>query len=165
MDFRNKSNIRGLRNNNPGNLEKSKSPWQGKVPHSQNTDGRFEQFESIEMGLRALMINARTLINRGKNTIEKLIYTWAPPSKNNSKNYADYVAKQMGIAKDKVFEKLDKDFFIRLAKAITAVENGENSLKQIPNSAFEKAHSLMGITQYISEKKRNSNDISFCSTH
>ena len=139
MDFRNKSNIRGLRNNNPGNLEKSKSPWQGKVPHSQNTDGRFEQFESIEMG---------------KNTIEKLIYTWAPPSENNSKNYADYVAKQMGIAKDKVFEKLDKDFFIRLAKAITAVENGENSLKQIPNSAFEKAHSLMGITQYISEKKK-----------
>ena len=106
------------------------------------------------MGLRALMINARTLINRGKNTIEKLIYTWAPPSENNSKNYADYVAKQMGIAKDKVFEKLDKDFFICLAKAITAVENGENSLKQIPNSAFEKAHSLMGITQYISEKKK-----------
>jgi len=154
MDLRQKSKIRGLRNNNPGNLEKRSTPWQGKVPHSQNTDGRFEQFESIEMGLRALMINARTLINRGKNTIEKLIYTWAPPSENNSKNYADYVAKQMGIAKDKVFEKLDKDFFIRLAKAITAVENGENSLKQIPYSAFEKAHSLMGITQYISEKKK-----------
>ena len=120
MDLRGKTNIRGLRNNNPGNLEKRTTPWQGKVPHSKNTDGRFEQFESIEMGLRALMINARTLINRGKNTIEKL----------------------------------DKDFFIRLAKAITAVENGENSLKQIPNSAFEKAHSLMGITQYIAEKKK-----------
>ena len=154
MDLRGKSNIRGLRNNNPGNLEKRTTPWQGKVPHSKNTDGRFEQFESIEMGLRALMINARTLINRGKNTIEKLIYTWAPPSENNSKNYADYVAKQMGIAKDKIFEKLDQDFFIRLANAITAVENGENSLKQIPNSAFEKAHSLMGITQYIAEKKK-----------
>ena len=156
MDLRNKSKIRGLRNNNPGNLEKRTTPWQGKIPHTQNTDGRFEQFETIEYGLRALMINARTLIQRGKNTLEKLIYTWAPPSENNSKNYADYVAKQTNIPKTQILEArhLTPSFFIKLAEAITAMENGEQSLNLIPHSSFEQAQKLMSTSLFTPEKKK-----------
>ena len=64
MDFRNTPYTRGIRNNNPGNLEKRTTDWQGKVPHPQNTDSRFEQFDTIEHGLRALMINVHTKVTR-----------------------------------------------------------------------------------------------------
>ena len=84
------TNIRGIKNNNPGNIRVGETAWQGKVPLSQNTDRNsktgkmeFEQFISVEYGLRALMKNAYTWIKRGDNTIRKLISRWAPPSDNN----------------------------------------------------------------------------------
>jgi len=69
MDLRQKSKIRGLRNNNPGNLEKRSTPWQGKVPHSQNTDGRFEQFESmLEKSSGKLLKSAVELVKQWRNS-------------------------------------------------------------------------------------------------
>lgn len=45
---------RGVRNNNPFNIKMSnKNNWLGKVKHSSNTDGTFEQFISMKYGLRA----------------------------------------------------------------------------------------------------------------
>ncbi|HFX8036006.1 TPA: hypothetical protein ACIF5E_004931, partial [Escherichia coli] len=42
---------RGIRNNNPGNLEYSKTnPWVGQT----GDDGRFAKFETPEHGIRAL---------------------------------------------------------------------------------------------------------------
>ena len=72
------------------------------------TDKAFEQFESLEYGLRALMRNAYTWIQRGKNTLEKLITVWAAPHENHTGNYIDYVARQMQIPKNQEFKTLDK---------------------------------------------------------
>merc|ERR1712032_1522659 len=45
---------RGFRNNNPGNIEKSHIAWAGKVAGS---DSRFETFDTMENGTRALAKN------------------------------------------------------------------------------------------------------------
>ena len=55
-----KTRSRGLRNNNPLNLRKTSAKWLGKIP---STDKDFEQFTSLEMGLRAGAINIKTQIN------------------------------------------------------------------------------------------------------
>ena len=45
---------RGLRNNNPLNIRRSSQPWRGKVANP--TDKDFEQFISMEDGLRAAFV-------------------------------------------------------------------------------------------------------------
>lgn len=154
--------LRGLRNNNPGNIRVPKNPernpWQGRVPIAQNTDKNkaFEQFTSLEYGLRALMINARTQIKKGHNTIRKLIYTWAPPHENHTNNYIAYVSQKLHIPADQIIPALDKNFFISLAKAISEQENGATIVQQvIPYSAYEEAYRLMGSTSYSPFEKKN----------
>ena len=158
-DLRRLTTIRGLRNNNPGNIRMSDTAWQGKISKEFNTDTNkaFEQFESLEYGLRALMKNAYTWIQRGKNTLEKLITVWAPPHENKTGKYIDYVAAQMQIAKNQPFKKLDRKFFISLAKAITEMENGAAAVQSlVPYSAYEKAFSMIGNISYIpSVEKKN----------
>ena len=56
--------VRGYRNNNPLNLRISSNKWKGKVPASQNTDGAFEQFETMAYGFRAALKNLQTYINK-----------------------------------------------------------------------------------------------------
>lgn len=83
---------RGLRNNNPLNIKISNSNWIGKV--SPNTDGVFEQFDTIEHGYRAAGIILSRYINvYGCNTIEKIIRRWCPDSSASS--YIDFVCKDM----------------------------------------------------------------------
>lgn len=142
MDFRGQKYARGIRNNNPGNIVKSNTAWQGKVPLSQNTDSRFEQFISIEYGLRALMKNVVTWVNRGENTIEKLITKWAPSFENNTSGYIQKVSNLVGISAKEVL-KLDKNQMISLAKAIAQVENAPHH-KYIVESSYQQAYSLLG---------------------
>lgn len=150
MDLRGKIQVRGLRNNNPGNIVKSNENWQGKVPHSQNSDTRFEQFISMEYGMRALMININTYYHKHKlNTIEKIIHRWAPPHENDTIKYVNGVAKSLGITSKQVFE-LNKKAFITLAKAITEKENGTNNSKIIADSLYETAYEMAAL----SEKKK-----------
>ena len=95
------------------------------------------------------MKNAYTWIQRGKNTLEKLITVWAPPHENHTSNYIDYVARQMQIPKNQEFKTLDKKFFVSLAKAITEMENGLSAVqKLVPYSAYEEAYRLMGSISY-----------------
>ena len=76
-DFRNNSNItaRGLRNNNPGNIIKTSISWQGKVSGS---DSRFETFDSVENGLRAVALNLMTYWTSGTKTPMAIAKRWSP---------------------------------------------------------------------------------------
>jgi hypothetical protein len=115
---------RGLRNNNPFNIRLTKIGWIGKVPNAQNTDGAFEQFKEMEYGIRAGMVNMRTHINRGDDTVAKLIKRHAPPSDNNpTQSFVEYVLRKSGFGRD---EKINvKDYrFVKLAQAVIQFENG-----------------------------------------
>jgi hypothetical protein len=61
-----KTRSRGLRNNNPLNIRKTAAKWTGKI--SDGADKEFEQFISLELGLRAGAINIRTQINQRGNS-------------------------------------------------------------------------------------------------
>lgn len=112
---------RGIRNNNPGNLVKTSIAWQGKVPHSQNTDSRFEQFISPEYGIRAMFIDVRNDIRKGANTVRRLITAYAPPFENNTAAYIAAVAKAIKKAPDDVITSEDYE---ELVTAIIKQENG-----------------------------------------
>lgn len=126
---------RGIRNNNPLNLRITNTPWQGKK--TPNTDGSFEQFESLEMGIRAAMVNIRTMIRRDRlDTIEKLIPRWAPASDGNNENsYIFNVCKKSGIGQTERLVITNKNQICRLVWAMAFVENGtEISFGRVENA-------------------------------
>ncbi len=144
MDFRNsRAKVRGIRNNNPGNLIKTGNKWRGKVPFSENNDSRFEQFISVEYGIRAMMKNIITLFKRGHNSIDSLINKWAPAFENNTERYSSFVSNQTGIDKTQTIKKLDKKTLIALSMAIAEMENAPEN-KLIPNESYEKAFYMIG---------------------
>lgn len=115
---------RGIANNNPGNIRISSTKWSGKVPIAQNTDKSFEQFTSMKYGVRALMLNLINYMNsKGLNTVTKIIKTYAPSSENDTGSYIKTLSKSSGFAPNAVL-KPDKDTLIKLARGISAVENG-----------------------------------------
>ena len=96
---------RGFRNNNPGNIRHSKDSWKGLLnPNNEDryflcndADKSFCQFENIEYGIRAIYKILDTYNTKyGINTIEKIIYRWAPPKdKNDTKAYVDAIVQFM----------------------------------------------------------------------
>lgn len=120
--------IRGERNNNPGNIRISTNAWRGKVPIAQNTDGAFEQFDTVENGIRAL---GKLLLsyskNYGLNTVRKLITRYAPPSENITSSYVSAVAGALGVTPDTPITVANPATLFNLAKAIIRHENGRVS--------------------------------------
>lgn len=117
---------RGLRNNNPGNLQKTTIKWLGKVPLNQNTDPRFEQFLSIEYGIRAMAIDIIGDIAKDKkNTLTKLINEYAPSFENNTGAYIKSVSKHVGLEPNAKIP-LSYDFLFKLIRAKINVENGSS---------------------------------------
>lgn len=116
---------RGLRNNNPGNIELGAN-WQGRVPDSEQTDKRFVQFTSPKWGIRAMARIIDNYKKRGVVTVEQIIHTWAPPTENDSDSYVKSVLKTMGLppqATGFVPVKEEGDY-LALIKGIIKHENG-----------------------------------------
>ncbi|MBF2709249.1 structural protein [Flavobacterium soyangense] len=118
---------RGIRNNNPGNLISTNIQWLGKIPLSKNTDGKFEQFETIELGIRAMFKDLINDINKGKNTVRKLITEYAPPNENNTGKYIKDVCSSIGVTPDQIITSVNYSFLLMLGKAIIKKENGSDA--------------------------------------
>lgn len=82
--------VRGLRNKNPFNIKKSKFNWLGKV---ESTDPVFEQFDTMEHGVRAGLMLLINYVRKGFDTPSKIIHRFAPVSENNTKYYLDYIVR------------------------------------------------------------------------
>lgn len=116
---------RGIRNNNPGNLVQTNIPWEGKVPHNQNDDPRFEQFYTFVDGLRAMIKDVMNDIEvDGLDNLEKLIYTYAPPHENDTESYIDSVAGRSGIERGETLNPADRQQMFHLIEAMSWHENG-----------------------------------------
>lgn len=112
---------RGIRNNNPGNLENNGIAWQGLS--AAQTDSRFYQFDSAEYGIRALARTLKTYNSKyGLNTVEQIINRWAPPHENNTVSYVDHVAKLLGVLPNEPIN--INDHLVTLTRAIIEHENG-----------------------------------------
>ena len=80
---------RGLRNNNPGNIEDG--PLARSLPGYAGSDGRFAKFDNPDNGLNAMDALLTSYGRRGLKTVRDVISRWAPASDgNNVENYARY---------------------------------------------------------------------------
>lgn len=113
---------RGIRNNNPGNLEFSKSnPWSGQT----GDDGRFAKFETPEHGIRALGRNLLSYQRQGIDTVSDIINRWAPPEDNNNTSaYIEAVCAQLGVTPEQQLDASNPDTLKALCAAIIHHENG-----------------------------------------
>lgn len=125
---------RGLRNNNPGNIKRSKTQWVGLKPTQ--SDNVFLEFTDPVYGIRALYKILMTYKGRGLNTIEKVISTWAPSNENDTRAYIETVAKRLAI--DPRLP-LQSYHYVPLIKAIIHHENGTQPYS---NELIEKGISL-----------------------
>ena len=130
--MKNYTNSRGWRNNNPLNIRKSTSKWQGLA--AVQTDKAFCQFTSMAYGYRAAIKTLQTYHDRFTKhgrpfTIENIISTWAPASDgNNPDGYAAKVAIWSGIDRQQVLPPPNTQravhIFCRIMAAMTRVECG-----------------------------------------
>lgn len=124
----NKKPIRGLLNNNPGNIDKTKSMWTGEI---EGGDKRFKTFATPELGVRAIVENLRSYETKyGINTVEGIIKRWAPPNENDTKSYITFVAQQLGVEPNAQLNLNDPATLQALSTAIILKENGKNPYGQ-----------------------------------
>ena len=114
---------RGLRNNNPLNIRKNKTKWQGLA--DVQSDKAFFVFVAPEWGYRAAL---RTLQNyhrvHGLNTIRQWIERWAPPCENPTDNYIDFVCKKTGMPASAEPRISNKVVMCNIVAAMSHMENG-----------------------------------------
>lgn len=128
---------RGIRNNNPLNLRLSNNNWLGKI--QPNTDGTFEQFTSVTMGIRAAIKTLHSYIRKGHNTPRLIITRWAPPTENNTEMYIDRACRLADLTDKQIITSKSRNAICRLLWAMTQVENG----RVIPINEFFKAYDLL----------------------
>ena len=131
---------RGIRNNNPLNIRKGNN-WRGERPNQ--TDKSFEEFETMEMGIRAGFVLLRNYItgHGGKtkpyDTIEKVIRRWAPPTENSTERYIQFVADDAGIHRYQKIDFKNKSVMFRIVDAMIFVECGQRVSADIISSAYD----------------------------
>lgn len=131
---------RGIRNNNPLNIRKG-SNWKGERPVQ--TDKAFEEFQTMQYGIRAGFVILRKYITgyngitQKFNTIEKIVRRWAPPTENATQRYIDFVAKDMGISPHQTIAFPNKSQMVDLVYAMIFVECGQRVGKDIISSAYD----------------------------
>lgn len=148
---------RGVRNNNPGNLEASSSnPWIGQT----GNDGRFAKFETPEHGIRALGRNLISYQRQGIDTVGEIINRWAPPSDNNdTAAYIKAVCAQLGVTANQPLDASNPDTLQALCAAIIKHENGTQPYSSDQLSTGVSA--ALGLTQLPTSNKRYTGNAAF----
>lgn len=112
---------RGARNHNPLNIRIGNS-WLGEATRPEESE--FEVFVADKYGLRAGFIILRRYIRRyHKNTIRKIISTWAPTCENPTENYINCVSYLSGIDPDEVVLYEDEKRMVAIVKAMAWFES------------------------------------------
>ena len=121
---------RGIRNNNPLNIRRSKDKWKGMA--EVQTDCAFVQFKSLEWGWRAAFwLLTRTYYHKYRLfTIRGIISKWAPPIENKTEAYIANVSRLTGIAPDEPLgiPSDQPSRWMMVAAAMAIQENGTTSI-------------------------------------
>lgn len=136
----------GMLLNNPFDLEITNIPWRGKI--TPGADKTFEQFDTMEHGLRAGFMDLLSAFNKHKRTTIKAIVTpYAPPEENNTDAYIAAVCKYTGYGEDDALNMNDLDCLLSVGEAILIQEQGEATvhgidIKVITESAIDALNDL-----------------------
>jgi hypothetical protein len=123
---------RGLRLNNPGNLDRGKKEWVGEVRDSlSQLEPRFCTFATPEDGIRAIGVTLMTYYDHRKaadgskiDTISEIVARWAPPVENDTGAYADHLARIAGIDEHETLDIYDWNTVRSIVLGIITHENG-----------------------------------------
>ncbi|MBV1823387.1 structural protein [Komagataeibacter oboediens] len=113
---------RGIRNNNPGNLDYVGQPGahlETGVPYP-----RFADFPTMADGIRALRDQLLRYAERGLTTVASIISVYAPPTENVTSAYIASLCRHMGVQADTVLDLRDPATMRGLIEGITTMENG-----------------------------------------
>ena len=114
---------RGLRNNNPGNIRRSKVRYKGEVRPS--SDPEFKEFSSMAYGYRAMFVLLDTYRSRyGLTTIRQMLNRYAPPTENFTNGYVRFVADYSGVMPDEQIDTRAEMDMIPIVSAMSKIENG-----------------------------------------
>ncbi|WP_447651546.1 structural protein P5 [Pseudomonas abietaniphila] len=125
---------RGVRNNNPGNIDYNpRNQWQGQLPPDPAIEKRFARFDTAENGIRALA--KLVLAYRGKDgmpgiggqgidTVREVINRWAPGVENDTEAYIKAVAAGVGVAPNQPIDLRNYRTLIAITTGIIRHENG-----------------------------------------
>ncbi len=117
---------RGIRNNNPGNIEDG--AFAKSLPGYAGSDGRFARFNTMQDGISAGGKLLDSYASRGVVTPAQIINRWAPPSDNNpTQAYAQYVADRLGIG---INDPVPANRRAEAFQAINEFENGNRGPSQ-----------------------------------
>jgi len=139
------SDARGLRSNNPLNIDyHSSMKWQGMADPP--SDGRFVRFTSLAYGLRAGFLNARAYKHKhGIRTLGAYMQRFAPVGAENPKTYHEFVSKTTGIPLDAPIDLDDRATIQPILRAQAAFECGitvEEVDARMPKEVWDAAWSL-----------------------
>ncbi|CAI1771897.1 Uncharacterised protein [Serratia fonticola] len=114
---------RGIRNNNPGNLNYA---GQAGATKEGGPNGRFAVFGSMTEGVAALYKQLQLYFQRGTNTIESIVKKYAPASDgNNVMAYINQLVKATGKGAGEMLNSADMPTIFNLMKGIINHENGK----------------------------------------
>lgn len=112
---------RGLRNNNPLNLQ-STVGWDGMT----GSDGKYAIFNSPDAGWNAADRNLQTYATKhGLNTVASVVNRWAPPSENDTAGYIAKVSARLGVDPAAPMNMSDPMVRRHMLEAMAEVENGQ----------------------------------------
>ncbi len=136
-DMRGQSQVRGIKNNNPLNIEKGAN-WDGLA--DTQLDERFVTFKDTEHGIRA----AARILNTyredyGINTLSGIINRWAPPNENDTKTYTKNVSEWSGVPINKEIIAGNNETTKSILKAMARQENGRDAANEIDDSVYDRA--------------------------
>lgn len=118
---------RGLRNNNPGNIRRSRVRYDGEVTPSR--DAEFKEFESMAYGYRAMFTLLDTYRRRyNLSTIRQMINRYAPPSENFTEGYIRFISRTTGIRPDETLDTRAARDMIPVVAAMSEIENGTKAI-------------------------------------
>jgi hypothetical protein len=135
---------RGIRNNNPGNIEyQPNTQWQGLADPPVEPEGRFARFIDATYGIRAIARLLITYQTKHKcDTVRKIIDRWAPPTENNTAAYIRSICEAVDAYPDEMIDVRDYHTIKPLVKAIIKHENGQQPYS---DAQIDKALTMAGI--------------------
>lgn len=148
----NSSAARGLRNNNPGNIEAGSNSWDGQA----GSDGRFAKFVTPEHGIRALGKNLLSYQRQGYDTVSEIVNRWAPASDgNNTEAYIAALCKKLNVTPNDQLNMSDINTLHQLCAGIIQHENGKQPYSEDQLNTGVSA--ALGLTTLESPKRYSGN--------
>lgn len=142
----NPNDPRGIRNNNPGNIEYG--AWtraHGAVGAENGNGGRFAAFATAQEGLNAIaaLLRSKAYGGGGIDSVSGIISKYAPAKdKNNTAAYIATVAKKLSVGATAHLDLNNPQIMAGLVDAIVRVENGKNPYSR---DMLDKAASGKGV--------------------